>query len=155
MLLRDHGNLTPGTIPLRSLGVTAHGRLTPLQRSACDYAEVSLSLCICHCLPQGATLILTHPLYRSLHEEVLARSESTWLGILTPIQVTYLPICIFSFQSPIEGNPVSFFEAEIFVPLFIRNKLGDFSIYFLQGKSKKGLGCNQLGTTEAKTLCIF
>ena len=28
--------------------------------------EVSLTLCICHRLPQGATLILTHPRYRSL-----------------------------------------------------------------------------------------
>ena len=53
--------------PLRSLGVTALGRtLIPIQRSACDYAEVSLSLCICHRLPQVAILILTYPLYRSL-----------------------------------------------------------------------------------------
>ena len=53
--------------PLRSLGVTALGRtLIPIQRSACDYAEVSLSLCICYRLPRVATPILTYPLYRSL-----------------------------------------------------------------------------------------
>ena len=77
--------------PLRSLGVTALGRtLIPIQRSACDYAEVSLSLCICHRLPQVAILILTYPLYRSLPRwKIMARSKSTWLGILTPIQGTY------------------------------------------------------------------
>ena len=41
------------------------GGQIPLQRSACDYAEVSLSLCTCHRLPQVAILILTHPRYRS------------------------------------------------------------------------------------------
>ena len=66
------------------------GEHIPLQRSACDYAEVSLSLCTCHRLPQVAILILTYPLYRSLLEKVFARSKSTWLGILTPVQVTFL-----------------------------------------------------------------
>lgn len=37
-----HESLAPGIpTPLRSLGATAHGGLIPLQRSACDYAEVS------------------------------------------------------------------------------------------------------------------
>ena len=67
---RDHGTLTPVDFihSLRSLEGTAHGGLIPLQRSACDYAEVSLSLCICHRLPQVAILILTYPLYRSLRQ---------------------------------------------------------------------------------------
>ena len=93
--LRDHGRDYKSlsrwlSAPLRSLGVTALGRtLIPIQRSACDYAEVSLSLCTCYRLPRVATPILTYPLYRSLPKEVLARSKSTWLGILTPVQGTY------------------------------------------------------------------
>ena len=115
----------PGVLtPLRSLGSTAHGWLIPLQRSACDYAEVSLSLCICHRLPRGATPILTHPLYRSLPKEVIARSESTWLGILTPIQGTYLLVCLFSCLGPVKDNPIPFLGSGLFVPSPIRNGRG-------------------------------
>ena len=70
-----------------------------LIRPSLLFTEVS-PLCICHRLPRVATPILTHPLYRSLPEEVLARSESTWLGILTPIQVSYLTVFLFNCQRP-------------------------------------------------------
>ena len=102
MLLRDHGTLTPVAFCPAALIGCDGSRVDyfPLQRSACDYAEVSLSLCICHCLPRGATPILTHPRYRSLPPgKVLAHLESTWLGI----QVTYLLICVFSCQCPVKG----------------------------------------------------
>ena len=92
LLLRDHGTLTPVAFCPAALIGCDGSRVDyfPLQRSACDYAEVSLSLCICHRLPQVASLILTYPLYRSLPGwKVMARSKSTWLGILTPIQGTY------------------------------------------------------------------
>ena len=40
------------------------------------------------------------PLSLSPFREVLARSESTWLGILTPIQVSYLTVFLFNCQRP-------------------------------------------------------
>ena len=91
---RELGGYPAGNRTVRSGVLIRSGVLNKAEPGAID---------ICHRLPRVATPILTHPLYRSLPEEVLARSESTWLGILTPIQVTYLPLCLFSCQSPIEG----------------------------------------------------
>ena len=96
----------------------------PIQRSACDYAEVSLSLCTCYRLPRVATPILTYPLYRSLLEEVLARSKSTWLGILTPVQGTY-PSIQYS-----TGCPK---KVEINLPSLLLNKVGVLLGVFFAG----------------------
>ena len=41
------------------------------------------------------------PLSLSPFREVLARSESTWLGILTPIQVLYFSVFLFSCQGSV------------------------------------------------------
>jgi hypothetical protein len=77
-----------------------------LIRPSLLFTEVS-PLCICHRLPRVATPILTHPLYRSLPEEVLARSESTWLGILTPIQVNVPFGLVFNCQVTVKFEVIS------------------------------------------------
>ena len=124
------------------------GGLSPIQRSACDYAEVSLSLCICYRLPRGATPILTHPLYRSLPKEVLARSESTWLGILTPIQGTYLPVCLFSCQCPVRDS--SLFQGSLLCPLTLLHKHPLKIALFSEKTFKKSPRCNGFVTPQAE-----
>ncbi len=156
LLLRDHGSFTPvASAPLHSLGSTAHGRTDPAS---------TLGLWLCR------SIII--PLYLSSPPSGCNPDSDSSPWSLSPVgghgefgvnlawyfnaDTSNVPSDLYiQFSKSNRGEFCLFFEAEIFVPLFIRNKLGDFSIYFLQGKSKKGLGCNQLGTTEAKTLCIF
>ena len=100
--LRDHGSLTPGTIPLRSLGVTALGRTS----SRFNARPVTTQKYHYHFVPVIASLGLQSRFWLipfialSLWRKVLARSKSTWLGILTPTRVTYLVVCLFSCQCP-------------------------------------------------------
>ena len=92
----EYMGLSPRFAPAALEGVTAHGESPPLQRSACDNAEVSLFPVSVFASPGWQTrfrLIRLIALFHSFKEKkVIAGSKSPWLGILTPIQVTYLMV---------------------------------------------------------------
>ena len=95
---RELGGYPAGNRTVRSGVLIRSGVLNKAEPGAID---------ICHRLPRVATPILTHPLYRSLPEEVLARSESTWLGILTPIQVNVPFGLVFSCHVTVKFEVIS------------------------------------------------
>ena len=92
------------------------GGLIPLQRSACDYAEVSLSLCICLRLPRGATPILTHPLYRSFSFESRGAVEVN-LARYFNADTRNVPYgLVFDCQCPVKVISLPLSRSEIFIP---------------------------------------
>ena len=121
---------------------------TPLQRSACDNAEVSLFPVSVFASPGWQTrfrLIRLIALFHSLKEKkVIAGSKSPWLGILTPIQVTYLMVCM-KLSMSVKGafrlpEEIPFTYTDIDPPFF--NPLDE---YFL----KKVLRCYHVITPQS------
>ena len=108
--LRDHGTFTPvELLPAALIGCDgSRADFDPdstlglwLRRSI--IIPLYLSSPPSGCNPDSDSSPLSLVPFR----EVLARSESTWLGILTPIQGTYLLVCLFSCLGPVKDNPFS------------------------------------------------
>ena len=137
-LLRDHGSLTPGTIPLRSLGVTAHGRT----RSRFNARPVTTQKYHYHFVSVIASLGL-QPRFWLI--PLIALSLSGGLGGFGVNLARYFNAdtsnvpsgLVFNCQGPVKGFSLSWKRIEELVPSPLLDKWPVFCTHFWRWIFKK------------------